>query len=112
MEIEKQPKTDLQRSAIHVWFRQVADHLNNEAIDRTVVLEELSTRGIDIQWSEQNFKEVWKGVQEKMIEKDSTEDLSTVDFEPIYQGLCIYFSQQHGVALPPFPSRHNQGLDE
>lgn len=109
--METEPKTDEQRSAVHVWFRQAAEHLNKEGIERRAVLEELATRGIDLQWSEQNFKEVWKGVQAKMLEIESTEDLTTKDPNTIYEALCIYFAQQHGATLPPFPSRHTQGLE-
>ncbi len=111
METETELRTKAQDSALHVFCRQAAEHLNNQAIERRVVLEELATRGIDLQWSEANFKEVWKGVQAKMLEIQSTKELKTKDPNTIYEALCVYFAQQHGATLPPFPSRHTQGLE-
>ena len=51
------PKTDSQRNAIHVWFDLVAKVLNDNGIDKRVVLHKLKTRGLDTQWTAASFKE-------------------------------------------------------
>jgi len=61
------PKTDKQRAAIHLWFQQVADTLNDHAIDKRVVIEKLTTRGLDTRWTGDSFKaDVYKPVFQKV----------------------------------------------
>jgi len=101
-----QPKTDAQRSAAHVWFRQVADVLNNHGLERKIVIEALSKRGLDMAWDGDSFKaDVYKPVFQKVTREESTEDANRTDHNICYEGLCRWFGQEFGVVLPPFPSK-------
>jgi hypothetical protein len=109
----EQPKTDAQRSAIHIWFRQVAEVLNDAGLDKRVVIEKLSKRGIDMPWTESSVKaDIYKPIFQVVHDKKSTEDAGTTDHDKVYHGLVKWFGQEFGVPLPPFPSRENEGLSE
>jgi hypothetical protein len=62
-----------------------------------------------VPWSDVSFKEViWRQIQEAMIDKESTTDMSTTDPNAIYDVLIRHFAQHMGVALPPWPDRFSQ----
>ena len=105
------PKTDAQRRAIHEWFGQVAKVFNDNGIEKRVVLDKLTVRGLDTQWTKDSFKEdVYKPVYAKVTGgKESTEEASTTDHDICVQGLQRWVAQEFGVVLPPFPSRFTQG---
>ena len=98
-------QTAKQRNAIHLWFEQVADHLNSQGIDKIIVIDALKTRGLDVQWSGASFKnDVYKPVYNKVSSQDSTEDATSSDHDICYNGLIKYFGQEFGIQLPPWPS--------
>jgi hypothetical protein len=105
------PKTDAQRRAIHKWFEQVAKVFNDNGIEKRVVIDLLTKRGLDSQWTKESFKEdVYKPVFAKVTGgKDSTEDANTLDHDICVQGLQKWAAQALHVVLPPFPSRYTQG---
>tara|TARA_R110002074_G_scaffold307570_1_gene478418 strand:- start:840 stop:1217 length:378 start_codon:yes stop_codon:yes gene_type:complete len=103
-----QPKTDAQRSAVHLWIREVAGVLNDAGLEKRVVIEALGKRGIDMPWSEESFKaDIYKPIFQSVFAKESTEEASTTDHDKIYNGLIRWFGQEFGVELPPFPSQEN-----
>lgn len=105
-------KTDSQRNAIHVWFDLVAKVLNDNGIDKRVVLHKLKTRGLDTQWTAASFKEdVYKPVFNAVAAKQSTEEANTTDHDVCVQGLQKWVAQEFGVVLPPFPDRFTQSED-
>ena len=106
----QQPKTDKQRAALHVWLEQCAQVLNDNAIEKTSVIEKLNTRGIDTAWTKESLKQdVYKPIFEKVTGgKMSTEEASTTDHNVVYQGLTKWVAQEFGVALPPWPDRFNR----
>ncbi len=107
------PKTEAQRNAVHVWMREVAQILNDNGIDKRVVIHKMATRGLDTQWTEASFKEdVYKPVFQAVAAKQSTEEASTTDHDVVIQGLQKWVAQEWGVVLPPFPSRFNQAEQE
>ena len=107
------PKTDHQRNALHLWFRQCARVLNDAGLEKRVVIDALMSRGIDMPWSEESFKEdIFKPVYHVVTSKDSTEQADTEEFNKVYMGLVRWFGQEFGAVLPPFPSHFTQGLDE
>ena len=105
------PKTDKQRAAIHVWFDLVAKVLNENGIDKRIVIHKLKTRGLDTQWTAASFKEdVYKPIFAKVTAvKTSTEQANTTDHDVCVQGLQKWCAEEFGVVLPPFPDRYNEG---
>ncbi len=105
------PKTEAQRNAIHKWFEQVADVLNANGIEKHFMLERLQSRGIDMEWTKESFKEdVYKPIFCKVTGgKYSTEQASTKDHDICVKGLQKWAAQELGIVFPPFPSRYSQG---
>ena len=107
------PKTDHQRNALHLWFRQCARVLNDSGMDQHVVIQALSERGVDCPWTEESVKEsIFRPIFHAVTGKDSTEQADTKEFNTVHIGLCKWMGQEFGVTLPPFPSHFTQGLDE
>jgi len=106
----EKPKTDKQRAAAHLWMEQTAKVLNDHGITKQIVLEKLTTRGLDTQWTKESFKEdVYRPVFAKVTAvKTSTEEASTIDHDIVIAGLQKWAAQYLGVVLPPFPSIYSQ----
>lgn len=104
------PKTDAQRNAAHLWMRQVVKVLNDNGVDRKVLLDKLEKRGMDSQWTFEAFKYlVYKPVFQKVTAvKDSTEEASTTDHNIVINGLSKWLAQEFHVVTPPFPDRYSQ----
>jgi len=108
--VNDKPKTDLQRNSVHLWIKQVAKVLNDNGIDKRVVIHKMATRGLDTQWTPESFKaDVYKPVFNAVAAKESTEEANTTDHDVVVQGLTKWVAQEWGVALPPFPDKFNQG---
>lgn len=107
------PKTEAQRNAIHLWFEQVAQVLNDQAIEKSVVIEKLTTRGLDTRWTADSFKQdVYKPVYQKVTGgKASTEAANTTDHNICVEGLQKWAAQELHVVLPPFPDRFSQAAE-
>lgn len=102
-------KTEAQRNAVHLWMEQSAKVLNDHGITKSVVLEKLTTRGLDTAWTKESFKEdVYKPVFKAVAAKQSTEQANTTDHDVCVQGLQKWAAQALGVVLPPFPDRYSQ----
>lgn len=112
-DLEK-PKTDRQRASLHVWLEQCANVLNDNAIEKTSVIEKLQTRGIDTLWTKESLKQdVYKPIFEKVTGgKMSTEDASTTDHNVVYMGLTKWVAQEFGVTLPPWPTEMERAKSE
>jgi len=107
------PKTDAQRNAVHLWIREVAKVLNDNGIDKRVVIHKMATRGLDTQWTEESFKaDVYKPIFQAVAAKQSTEEANTTDHDVVIQGLQKWVAQEWGVVLPPFPDRFSMAEQE
>lgn len=94
-------QTDKQRSARHVFLRQLAKELNDAGIDMKTVY----AKSPEVPWSEDSMKDFWKKVLLSSKSKNSTEKQTTLDDSDIHMIMCKYFAQAHGFACPPWPSR-------
>ena len=92
-------RTLTQNAALHLYFRMLADKLNESGLDMKKVLKP----SIDIPWTEESVKtHLWKPVQQVMIEKASTTKLSKMDVSDVYEVLNRHLAEKLGVFLP-FP---------
>lgn len=114
MESSEKPKTDAQRNAEHLWFRKAAKCLNDNGIEQYVVIQALTTKGLETQWTGDSFKHnVYKPVLAKVSGgKTSTEDESTTDPDICVQGITKWVAQEYGLALPAFPDRFTQAEEK
>lgn len=92
--------TDQQRKALHVYFKLIADALNNAGLDMRKVLKP----GIDIPWSPKTVKEhLWRPVQKIQLGKRSTTELTTQEIDIVFDTLNRHLGEKLGIH-EDFPS--------
>lgn len=93
-------RTTRQNSALHLWFKQLADALNDAGFDMKKTLKE----EMEIPWSAHSVKEqLWRPTQEVFLGKKSTKSLSREEVSKIYNIIDRAISQRTGVQVE-FPS--------
>ena len=107
-------RTPQQRKAMEVFFRELADALNDAGYDMKKVFE---VRTVDIPWSQELVKEaLWKTIQGPMYPETIDDDGAVHTarcpkdgVDKVYEVLNRHIAQ-FGVSVP-FPS-HNEQLNE
>ena len=108
---DKCARTELQRKAQHLYFRQLAKALNDGGWDMKATMEVLS-KSAKIPWSMLAIKErLWKPVQKDTYGKSSTTELNTDQVGPTYEALNFVTGSKLGVSVP-FPDRYNQMIEQ
>ncbi len=98
-ETEKQ-RTNRQNRALHLYFKMLADVLNDAGLDMKKVLKP----EIDIPWSKDTIKEyLWRPIQKAQVMKESTTQLTTKEIDLIFDTLNRHLSEKFGIT-EPFPS--------
>lgn len=107
----KRPKTDaqtlitsiLQRNSFHVWLGLLAEELNASGCDQRAVFEQMR-EGVDIPWTKLTVKDnLWKPIQEAVVQKAFTEDLKINEHDEIYSVLHRWLVSK-GFPCPPWPT--------
>jgi len=100
-EKKETPRTMIQNRALHLWFELVAEMLNESGLDMKKVLKP----DVDIPWTKQTVKEyLWRPLQEVMLLKHSTTELTTKDLDKVVEVLNRHLGDKLKVETPPFPS--------
>ena len=87
-------RTLLQNKALHKYFSLLATALNEAGWDMKKTLKP----GIEIPWTEEMVKtHLWKSVQEVMLDKESTTELTTKEVNEVYEIVDRHISQTTGV---------------
>lgn len=102
--IAQSHRTLQQNAALHLFFTQLAEELNEKGFDmRTLIRPE-----IELSWTPYNVKQyLWKPLQEKLLGKKSTTKLNkTEDINLVYDNLNrILIERTKGeINFIPFPS--------
>lgn len=96
---EEKQRTVQQNKALHLYFRLLAELLNEHGLDMRTLLKP----GIEIPWNAKNIKEfLWRPIQKSLVLKSSTTELTTKEIDIIYETLNRAIAN-HGVHIP-FPS--------
>lgn len=99
-------RTLKQNNALHLWLHDVAELLNEAGMDMRKTLKP----EYEIPWTRDSAKEhIWKPIQKLMLDKDSTSECDTSQYNKVYQVLCRHFSEKHGITLPEWP--HDKNTD-
>lgn len=98
---KKYPKrTGQQNKALHVYFKLVADSLNDAGLDMKKVLKPT----IDIPWSPKTIKDyIWRPVMKAQLIKSSSTEMTTVEIDAVYDVLNRHLSEKFGIYVP-FPT--------
>ena len=94
-------RTTDQNKALHLWFRLVAEELNNAGFTVNHVL----AKKIELNWNERLVKEIlWRELQERLLGKKSTTELEKhMDIDAVWETLNRHLGQEFGVHVP-FPA--------
>jgi hypothetical protein len=98
----ERPRTTTQNKALHKYYSLLSDALNEAGYDMKKTLKESA----EIPWTAEAVKlNIWKPVQDAMLDKKSTTELETTEVDEIYKVVDRHLSQKTGVHVE-FPSRH------
>lgn len=94
-------RTLTQNRALHLWFRFLAETLNDAGLDmRTVIKPE-----IEIPWTEHSVKEyLWRPVQDAMLQKKSTTEADRTEYTEVRDVIARHLADRFGVQVPEWPS--------
>lgn len=99
-------RTHQQHKALWVYFTQLAEALNDAGLDQRVVLKP----SVAILWDKNSVhKYLWKGIQEVMLGKESTTELTTKEIDKVYDVLNRHLGETTGVTVE-FPSQDTRGV--
>ena len=98
-------RTLQQNKALHKFFEMLSLDLNAAGLDMKRTLKP----GVDIPWTPTTVKEyLWKPVQDAMLEKDSTTELSTKEVNEVYETLIRHLGEKFGI-VTVFPNIEDKG---
>lgn len=93
-------RTLSQNRALHKLFTLYADSLNDAGYDMKRTLK----HDVDIPWRAETVKEfLWRPIQEAMLRKESTTELTTNEIDQVYDVLNKHLGEVTGVHVA-FPS--------
>lgn len=95
-------RSQKQNRAIHLWFRLLADTLNDSGLDMKAVLKP----SVSISWTDKTIKEyIYKPIIEAMLLKKSTTELTTKEIDKVWEIINLHLGEKFGVEVPPIPSQ-------
>lgn len=101
----KKKRTITQNSALHQYFRMLADALNNAGLDQRKTLKP----NVEIPWNEGAIKElIWRPIQLAVVSKESSAELTTVEVQEVYEVLNRHLGDRFGISVP-WPERSDNG---
>src|SRR5688572_26314644 len=94
-------RTDRQNRSIHAYLNMIAHELQNQGQTLQDVVKKVSFA--EITPTTQSLKEIlWRPIQETVVGKKSTTELSTAEVNQVYEIISMFLSKQFGISLP-FP---------
>ena len=92
--------TPQQRKALELYFRLLADKLNESGLDQRKVLKP----SVEIPWNHDSIKnQLWGPIQKAQINKESTTELEKKEIDIIYDTLNRHLGEKFGIHVP-FPN--------
>jgi hypothetical protein len=94
-----------QNNALHLYFERLAEALNGGGYEMKAVMK---VKKIDVPWSKERIKEnLWKPLEEAMLSKSSTTELSRGEVNEVYEVLNRWTAQNFGISVE-FPSEETR----
>ena len=98
--MEEKQRTLTQNRALHLMYEHLAQELNDAGWDMKRTLKQ----EIDIAWTKESVKEyLWRPIQELMLKKKSTTELTTKDIDKVMNTLTRHLGDKLGIEIH-FPS--------
>ena len=96
-------RTEQQNKGLHLFFEQLADHLNANNMGMKTVL---AVKEVDIDWDKETVKRVlWKPIMKAKYDKDSTAQLGREEISDIHEILMKLLGEKCGVSYLEFPHK-------
>ena len=94
-------RTPSQNNALHLFFKLLADSLNESGLDQRKVLKE----SVDIPWTAEAIKEqMWKPIQKALYNKEHTAELDKVEeLDHVHEDLMRHLGEKFHVEFLPIP---------
>jgi hypothetical protein len=92
-----------QQAAMEVYFRLAAEKLNDAGVYQQIDTKFFS-EPMEIPWTQESFKNIWKLVQNKMFDISSTTAIHSDKVAKVYDAMNRGISERTGVYIP-FPSK-------
>jgi len=106
---EKKTRTDSQNNAMHKYFDDVAVAANQEGITFTEFIRRRPR--LEMPWTAERVKDVWKTAQFLMYGTKSTADLTTEQVTKVYDVVNKALGEIIGIHVP-FPSMEGLMLEQ
>lgn len=95
-------RTASQNNALHLYLSRVADEMNKQGITMQDVMR--AVKRAEIRPTMEGLKEVvWKPLQEVMLAKKSTTELSKTEVDEVYEMFNAFIGREFGIHVP-FPN--------
>lgn len=91
-------RSDAQNRAMHKWFTQIADTLNDAGYE-----QQINFGTMDVPWSMEAVKINFKMIAYKQFGKMHTSELTTKELKDVQETIIRELANK-GIELPPFPS--------
>lgn len=102
--VGERQRTMTQNKALHLWFRFLAETLNDAGLDMRMVIRE----DVDIPWTESAVKEyIWRPVQKALQQKESTTEANRTDYTEVRDVIARHLGEKFGVQAPEWPKRRD-----
>jgi len=95
----KNPRTVLQNRSAHLYFRMMADGLNNAGIDQVALMKSFK-EGFKIPNTMESIKGLFSRVAAVMLGEERTSRLSTKEIQQIYEAVDRGMNQKFGITYP------------
>jgi len=100
--VGERKRTLTQNAALHLWFRFLAETLNDAGLDMRSVIRQ----DVDIPWTGPAVKEyIWRPVQRAMQQKESTADANRTEYTAVRDVIARHLGEKFGVQVPEWPKR-------
>jgi hypothetical protein len=100
IKLHRKTRTDKQNAALHLYFTQLSEALNDAGFD----MKKLLKQEIDIPWDTINAKEyLWLPIQKELLKKKSTTQLKSNEIDKVYEVLNRMIGERTGIFIP-FPN--------
>jgi len=92
--VTEKKRTLTQNNSLHLYFKLLAEALNNAGLDIRKTLKE----EVEIPWCKESVKQhLWKPIQAVMEKGDFTTELKTATVSEVYNVLSRHISQRFGI---------------
>jgi hypothetical protein len=93
-------RTKQQNKALHVFFAELAETLNDNGLDMRKTLKP----EIEISWNDKTVKEyLFRPIMKAQLNKVSTTEMSTIEIDKVFDTINKHLGDRFGLHVP-FPS--------